>query len=290
MIFTAIAILPYLGPLVQATQSNPDFQVLGHDSIQNSNDAKSFFIPGGRSAFRSLTSWYWNHWPAWRETGSYVGYAVIVLLLWGLWKARSKQYWFWAILGLIFAILSLGPHLQIGGRIITSFELPYGWIERQFSMLKLAGVPARFFVITSLSLAILVSLALSKQRKFVAAIFLVVLAFEYLPAPVEVSAVIASPFYETLRSDPEQYAIIDISDVPAKVLYYQTIHERSLIGGYTTRPTASTDKFLAETNFKDKKTLQSLQVRYVLVPPGVEYAKGLDEVYSDRFLTAYRVY
>ncbi len=294
-----IIALPYLGTVVHGTYHNPDFDILGHDPLLNSTDLKSFFIPGGRSVYQEATSWYWDHWPAWRETGSYIGYTVIVLLLWGLWKAclpagkaRSNHFFLWSFLGILFAVLSLGPYLQIGGRIITSFHLPYYWLAEHISILQYAGVPVRFFVVTLFCLAILTSKVITRVLTYrhgmkIAIIFFILLAFEYLPAPVEVSAVTVSPFYETLRSEPGDFAVIDRSDAEAKVLYYQTIHEKHLIGGYTTRPTVSTERFLKETDFMNKKILQELNVRYILTKPDEILTFPL--VYQDSFLTAYQV-
>jgi len=324
---TALAVAPYFGPLLAMKYHTQEFNILGHDPVANSSDLKSFFIPGMRSMFGGLTARWWSWWSAPWEIGNYIGYSVIILLLWGFWKSRSKIFLFWMILGIIFAVLSLGPYLHIGGRVITSFQLPYAWLEHVVPLLSLAGVASRFFVVTSLSLAILVSLALarvlqeSRRGEFIAAIFFVILAFEYLPAPVIVSPVIVSDFYQKLAADHASYALIDVSDAPAKVLYYQTIHGKPLIGGYTSRPTMSANRFLEETPvIRDlvadppdgqtggerfhahtpprdgKKILTDLQVRYILIPRderGLEryVAKlKLPLVYEDSMLEAYQAY
>ena len=311
---TALAVAPYLGRILAVRYQTQEFNILGHDPVTNSADLKSFFIPGMRSAYSGLTERWWSWWSAPEEVGNYIGYSVLVLLIWGFWKARSGVFWFWTVLGSIFAILSLGPYLHIGGRVITSFRLPYAWLEPIIPLFSLAGVASRFFVITSLSLAILVSLTLAKQKKFIATIFLIFLAFEYLPAPVVVSPVVVSDFYNTLAKDQDRYAIIDISDAPAKVLYYQMIHGKPLVGGYTSRPTISANRFLDGTPvIRDlvadparyhtntpppdgKKVLAGLRIRYILIPRDERDLERyvaklkLPRVYEDAFLAAYKVY
>ena len=206
-------------------------------------------------------------------------------------------------MGAFFAALSLGPKTIV-----------YGWFIKAIPLFALAGVASRFFLITTVALSILVSLALSKQRKFVAAIFLVVLAFEYLPAPVVTSPIVVPPFYNQLAADHSSYGIIDISDAPAKVLYYQIIHGKPLVGGYVTRGTVSANQFLEttpviqdlvaegekfRTNAPPKNgraILQGLSVKYILIEPDdadeLRYLKnlGIPQVYQDADLAAYQVY
>lgn len=317
---TMLVAAPYLGPLFITKYTTADFNVYGHDPVANSSDLMSFFIPGMRSIFSNLTTHWWSRWSAPWEIGNYVGYSVLFLIAWGLWRLRSKPFIFWLCFGAGFAVLSLGPYLHISGHVITNFPLPYAILMRVFPPINMAGVASRFFVITTIALAVLVSMILAtlmqryRYGKIIAIIFLAVLSIEYLPSQVIASPVVVSDFYHRLAADHATYALLDVSDAQAKVLYYQTIHGHPLVGGYTSRPTVSSNKFLAETPVVNdlladdqryqthippsngKKILTDLQVRYVLIPAGDadlrRYVAGLKIplVHQDTILEAYQVY
>ena len=309
VLLVVVLTAPYLGPFLHFKYTTNELEVYGHDPVIFSSHLKSFLVPGGRSFFNIFTVDTWSKWPGWREDGSYVGWSVLLLLGWGFFKARSKWFWFWGVTGVIFAILSLGPK--------TMF---YGWFVGAIPLFALAGVASRFFVITTVALSILVSLTLahliSRHRRgmLIAVLFFILLAFEYLPEPVVTSPVVVSPFYRQLATDPERFAIIDISDNHAKVLYYQTIHEKPLVGGYVSRSTVSANRFLEITpvindlvaggeKFRSRRPpangramLASMSIKYIVVNQYdedlLQYIKqlGIPRAYQDEYLAAYQVY
>lgn len=320
ILFSFLLLGPYFGWMIYEKTTNGDFDFLGHDPLQYSVDLWAFFIPNFTSIFKNFTMAYWAKWHySWENVG-YLGYSVLILIGYGLGKMRKKNVYFWFFIFLIFCVLALGPYLQINGTVNKNIVLPYFWIQQYIPYISLQGVPARFVSFSFLAVAILVAFVFSdilKQKTIwkilIVAIFTLAIFIEYLPAQIGTSQIPLADFYTQLAQDKNDYAVIDMSFNYDRVLYYQTIHHKHLIGGYTSRTTKKTQDFLKNTpvinniyhtqdfeeNFDFKggiEILKHYKIKYILVNNqdkkrlGIVGKLNLAIVFQNNRLTVFRVY
>lgn len=312
---TLIVLSPYLGPMIYQKITNPDFNLPGHDPIFYSTDLYAYFIPGQTSFLGQDISNIWSNWTGRNENIAYLGIGVLILMLYGLVKIRSKKIIFWFLTFLIFAILSLGPYLHINGGVTGAAHLPYFYMDKYVPFVSMQGMPSRFVIMAYLAAALLVSFAIAdilKWKHFIKFIIVglvtAIIVLDFWPIKFKTSPLTVPEFYYTLQKDPGDFAILDTSAETSKVMFYQTIHHKKMIGGYTSRETVNTKNFLTknpvisniyfgqdfETEEADPSILKSYNVKYILVGDSV---KGhivdklkLPMVYATRELAVYQVY
>jgi hypothetical protein len=226
---------------------------------QLSADLTAFFTPS------ELHPW-WGEWAAgWagRFTASlsertvFAGYSVLALALLAL-LARRRAARFWGLAALVFAALSLGPVLHMGGSSrlagVGPIPLPYALLPRALPLLKISRSVSRFDVMVMLSLGVLAALGLdgllrrARQAgyhedvgRLLAAAALGLVGFEFWVAPYPMSPPETQPFYYQLAREAGDFAVMDIPmdwDRPANLLY-QTVHQKPLVSGYTSRANPS---------------------------------------------------
>ena len=195
------------------------------------------------------------------EQTVYLGYVTLALAVAAVaWRRRAR---FWALVGLIFVVLALGPLLHVagawrfdvGGVPIT---VPLPAIVFHF----LPGVSAlrvfsRFTVIAMLALAILAGYAMAALRerleaararpRLVTAIGIVVgvaVLVDYLAVPLPVLSTRIPRPLEALGAETGPGRRGSVLDVPldwrvGKYEYYQTAHGRPLLVGLVPRPAPS---------------------------------------------------
>lgn len=216
-----------------------------HNSVRCSMDLLAPFIPGGHWRFAGLTQWYWSRLPVnIHESSVYMGISVIVLLVY-VWRrrreVRTESVHLWFLVLLVFAVMSLGPVLHIGGREVPYLRLPYALVESLFPPLKLSGVPVRMMVMVMLAASVLcaagVKLLLQgkMKKKVVLMLTVVILAVEYLPRPLPASQPPLKGYVQVLQDLPDGGGIIDVLTKRTPALYYQTIHEKPVAFGYVAR-------------------------------------------------------
>lgn len=182
------------------------------------------------------------------ERAIFLGYVPLLLAAIGIWLRRGRALT-WAVGALLFAILALGPVLQIAGAGYAAVPLPYRLLQ-QIPGVNLSRVPARFALLTTLCLAILAGYGLVGLRERfprlrqghaqTSALLLLVAALlaEHLAAPYPLTAVEPAPFYRQLAASAEEGAVLELpfSITRATSLFGQTVHGKPLVGGYLSRP------------------------------------------------------
>jgi hypothetical protein len=209
----------------------------------------------------------------------FLGFGVLVLAMIGTvaaWRARrgrldrQMRVWVWAVIG--FALLTLGPLLQIQGRYLfsldnllreggtsqdVSFPLPFTLLH-YLPVIKANRVPNRFSIVLSLALAMLVAYgtwillrrtlrAGHPARTVVATTLLLVVAlFDQVSAPLPLTdARIPAP-YRVIRDDPGDFAILQLplgwrnsfgtrGAERTQLQYLQSYHHKRLLAGNTSR-------------------------------------------------------
>lgn len=285
-----LLVAPLLVPLIYQKTVTTNYDVYGHDPLIYSADVQSLFVPGPYSLYAKQTISVWQSWTGYWESNSYPGYILLAVVAFVLWhRRRSMQVWFWAGTAAIFGILSMGPYLHVGGITHRSIPLPYIFFMK-LPIVSLGGVATRFFSFAFFALLILLAVGIAdlpnrfRHGRMLAWIVFALIAVELFPAPIETSDIVVPRFYEQMAQDAERYSIIDVSYDPPKTLYYQTIHHKPLIDGYTSRPTVATQQFMKNTPVlsdlfdeqyryqyvsppKDgKEILRQLNIKYILIP------------------------
>jgi hypothetical protein len=246
-----------------------------------------FYQPGGQESFSADVTTFITPSPLWGPgtaplsggpnpnhlpTGSveitaYLGGMPLLLATISLWAARRDPHrvLIWAVAGLVFFLLSLGPYLYIDdSRTFSlfgaSFSVPLPY--QLYDQLPLAGgrrVPARMVVFGIMALSVLAGIGLSlvmdwlKTRWRLVAPLAAVLVLgtvwlEYWNPPVYLTALSSPAIFSEIRDEPGDFTVLHApvgrrngwtfaGDATGAVLvmYYQTLHEKRSIGGYLSR-------------------------------------------------------
>jgi hypothetical protein len=230
----------------------------GHLSKDFSLDLLAPVIHGGHWRFSALTKPYWSSVDLKIDESSvHLGVSVIILLIYVFYVwLRRRVFSFpgigiWYFILIFFALLSLGPVLQVWGKEITSVKLPYALLER-LPGLALSGVPARMIVITLLAAAVICAVGFSRLlrlglvgRSF-ALLLAALLVVEYLPStphglptPIWTSQIAAPEYVAALKALSPGGSVLDLTARNDLDLYYQTIHDKPIALGSMSRVPAS---------------------------------------------------
>jgi hypothetical protein len=156
----------------------------------------------------------------------------------------------WWIFTGIFACLSLGPFITIYG---VNTYVPTPWaLLRYLPIVGAARMPTRMTILVMLGLSMLFAMAVAHLRRRVArpqlaaACIAVLLIFELLPAPRPVFSAAVPEFHRIIHDDPRPVRVLNLpfglkdglserGAYSARYQYFQTVHEKRLIGGYLSR-------------------------------------------------------
>jgi hypothetical protein len=185
------------------------------------------------------------------EAGGWLPLLPLALAGWAVWRhwgAEATRYW--TAIGALFFVWALGPHLMALGRN-TGMILPQT-VLRFVPVAANARIPGRAMVLVYLAIAVLGALALARWRArsrpgllAMAGIAFIVVADD-LPAPIPLVALDRPAIYETLRDRPERGIVYELPVgtrdsfhqrglLDHRVLFYQTIHGRPIVGGVVSR-------------------------------------------------------
>lgn len=253
-----------VGPVVLANQlaaSEATIQVNSNlDSLHFQPDALELFLPNpGVSRFfgAAVLDFYARHGigPT-IETAVYLSWVGILLGAIVLWRG-NRQSRGWLLLSILFAVLALGPRLQILGRThFTEHQLPL--IMPYALLTALPGldfmrVPGRFMMVGYVVWALTASLGLlqllqrwPRWRRPLLIAVTALLLIEFWPVTWPVEALRPVPdFYQELANDDEMYGVLDLPVKPTPRLWYvsyssyyqmyQMTHRKGIANGYISR-------------------------------------------------------
>ncbi|MHB8100980.1 MAG: hypothetical protein ACYDEF_02105 [Methanosarcina sp.] len=255
-VISLIGLIPLTIENIQIATSNENFLKLDpSEAIMYSTDLLSFFLPSVlHPIFGGFTKDIYSNFSGnTSENTTFIGYTVILLSLFAVRRLKeNKNVKFWSIAALIFSLISLGPLLHINGS--TSFTvfhatipLPHLALYYLIPFLDNCRTTGRFFVIASLSFAVLTGYGVSEllkskenNKKMVAIVIGSLIIFEYLAIPFPVSAVSEPSFYEEISQDRDNYALLEIPatlnySAGVNTIYYQTIHGKPVVGNWAAR-------------------------------------------------------
>ncbi len=317
IVFTAIIASPFIimilpnvsGASISVAQQNSGVVA----NMQWSNNLLSFFLPSYYNGiFHSIALSYAQSIYALTYKGisyqmnvgervSYIGYTVLALIIAGLYfdykKNKLKNTALWLVFGIIFAWLSLGPYLQVGGTV-TGIPTIYS-LYRLIPIFSIIREPGRFDMIVTLCLAILAAfgfqqLTQDKDRKKAFSILVVVSALillEYNGTPLSgafASQTITSTqiplAYSQIGKIPGNFSVLVLpilpnasaepAQYPGQATYFVSALKRPIIGGYTSRSNAS--QSLSVSAIPLDQEAQYLQLGY-----GLAYPSPINENYSN---------
>lgn len=251
-----IGIIPLtLENILTATSGDNFLKLSPSETVMYSADLLSFFIPSVlHPVFGNITTEIYNNFSGnTSENTMFIGYTVILLSLLAVYRLKGNKYVkFWLIAALSFSIISLGPLLHVNGKTSftefnTTVPLPYLVLYYLIPFLDNCRTTGRFFVIASLSFAVLMGYGASEllksnriNKKAAAIVITGLIIFEYLAVPVSISPVDEPSFYKEISQDKGNYALLEIpatNDYVAgsTIIYYQTIHGKPVIGNWAAR-------------------------------------------------------
>jgi hypothetical protein len=173
-------------------------------------------------------------------------FAVAVALLYA--GLRLPRYW--VVLTCGAALLSLGPFISLAG---WQTYVPTPWsLLRYFPVIGATRTPARISILVMLGAAVLLAFAVralraqSKRPWLPSTVVASFLLLELLPAPRELHPATAPSFYKLIAADPRPVRVLTLpfglrdgtsshGNFSAATQYFQTVHEKGLIGGYLSR-------------------------------------------------------
>lgn len=265
-----IIAFPFMFPLIKEIVISKSTYMYAGGFVEYSADLLGFFLPQVfHPLFKDVVSPIYSNFSGnAAEYTVFMGYTVILLSILGLIKIKTNEAKFWALSAAIFFVLCLGPILHVNGILSIPVEdydlyipLPYA-VLMHIPFFSMARVPSRWDVLVMLSLAVLAGYGLSYifdklgakllKNKYKINIILILFSclilFEFLSVPYTMSNAEIPNFYEQIANDDEDYAILEVPIIwYADVMYYQTLHEKNLVGGYVSRPPNNAIAFLKST-------------------------------------------
>ena len=161
---------------------------------------------------------------------------------------RAPRGW-WAFTA-IFASLALGPFVHVAG--INTY-VPTPWtVLRYLPIIGAARMPTRMTILVMLGVSMLLAMALAHLRersgrpRLLTAVVTALLLIELIPSPRPVYSAALPAVNQIIANDPTPIRVMNIpfglkdglserGAYSARNQYAQTVHEKSLIGGYLSR-------------------------------------------------------
>ena len=299
---------PIIIPLMYILRIDPFLDA--HNPITFSLDLFALFIPGESWRFGQLTEAYWSKLPIGiSEASVYLGYAVIILLVYLWMKRRNIEFVklneinLWYFIAAFFFLMALGPALQVNGKVIYDKLMPYTLMESILPFMKLSGVPIRMVVMVSLSASVLSAMAFamiqrSSRSRVFSLLILALLFVESLPTSLPFTSTEVPNYVSALAELPNDGGVLDKA-APTKYLqlYYQTQYRKPMVFGYVARTPSSVaekEKGLVRASNRGEyvRLWNDYQVRYIVTPDVIEYENpfvSVDLVYQDKDVNIYRL-
>lgn len=260
--FFFLTIFPFFIPIIKEKYSGYEYVDLG---IYGAADVISFFIPSTlHPVFKHLAKKSPVYIPP--VLSVYIGTIPLVFSLILAFKLKDLNHkikiklWMWS--GLFFALMTLGPYLKIMGKEYPNILLPF-WVLKRIPLLKDIRNPNRFAIFLMLSLSVLVGYASlrifmktsahPKSFPLTLILFILILtgilaeniSIPYPTTPNEIPEV-----YLEIAQEKDSFAIAELNGkwseekhfaIFPKYMYYQTVHQKKLIGARTARMNKQTE-------------------------------------------------
>jgi hypothetical protein len=197
-----------------------------------------------------------------------LGYIALGLAFVALLGLRRDGRMFWGLAALWFLCLTLGPYLRVTGNWLTGIPLPYLLFYKYLPFFQEGRDPSRFMPLAVLMLSVLAAFGVRDllqriHRKERLTLFAVILSglilFENITGWVGSYEPEVNPIYKKLGQMPGNFAIIDLTQEPHKLLL-QTVHGKKITYIEKTIPRSSSRNWMlpVEYDFRSPETLLNL--------------------------------
>jgi hypothetical protein len=256
--------------------------------------------------FGSLSFGWFSSLPGgFNENVASVPWVALVTIVAGVLWAGFRPLKGWVVFTGAFAWLALGPFVVVAQQL-TYVPTPWALL-RYLPIIGAARTPTRITILVMLGVSMLLAMAVhhlrsrSRHPRLVAAAIAALLLFELLPAPRTLHSAAIPEVYRIVAADPRPIRVLSLpfglrdginsrGNYSSSSQFYQTFHEKRLVGGYISRlPGGSIDRYrnnptlrvllrlsegtpvepelYARALEQADRTLDRLQIGYVVIDP-----------------------
>ncbi len=215
-------------------------------------DLLAFLVPNPTSAW---LGWIASGWLT-SEPGGFIEnvaaipwtatFAIAIAMLYAGFRAPRP----WIIFTGGALLLALGPFIKVAD-LNTHIPTPWAWV-RYLPVFGAARTPTRISILVMLGTAVLLTLAVSALRArsrrpwLPVAVVGCCLFLEIIPVPRTIHPVSIPTFYDRIAADKRPVRVLTLpfglrdgttsyGNFSASTQFYQTVHEKELLGGYLSR-------------------------------------------------------
>ena len=206
--------------------------------------------PNHPLAPEAITRWLTNRPQAYIENVASLPYIALAILFFA-WRAGWRPSRWWVGLSAMCGLLALGPFIHVAG-LNTYVAGPWALL-RYVPLIGLVHTPARFAILFTLCVAILVAQALAElsrrhpsRRRMLFGAASIALVAELIPAPLTLYSAAIPPLYRHVAASPEATVLLEIPTgvadgvsslgaFTARTEFNQTAHGRAVMGGFLSR-------------------------------------------------------
>ena len=187
------------------------------------------------------------------ENVASIPWVLFVIVAGALVVAGTRLPRRWIAWTIFFSLLALGPFISVAG-VLTYVPTPWALL-RYVPIIGAARMPSRFAVLVVLGMALLAAFALrdlrarSRRPQLVLMSATVLLLVEALPAPRVLHSAEVPSVYRIIASDPRDVRVLNLpfglrdglsshGNTTAAWQFFQTVHEKPIMGGYLSRLSA----------------------------------------------------
>lgn len=243
---------PFISQLLNATHKNSALTASMSEQNWYSSDITNFFRPPPILTLNNMGLIHGSFSGNSFESITFLGFTALALSIVSIVKVNRDKILPWLIVGVCLAVVSLGPYLKVLGTN-TNFILP-DYFLFQLPFLHSLQVVTRSIVMVTMAVSVMAAfgidflmskMKLSKsQRIIIPCILLTLVIIESLTIPYPSTALEVPKFYYQIGQITDKTAILETpighysgSDMYSDYwfLYYQTIHQKPIYGGYSAR-------------------------------------------------------
>jgi len=228
-----------------------------------------------------------THFEYWTTCTNYIGWVVILAMLFGWKHRRSFRFggWAWMLFGAM--LIAMGPYLRLNGSVLmlgsTPIHLPAQTVDFLFPLFSITAMHAyRYSAVVCIAVAVLAARGMGRYTPlWMLGILLETTLISPQPYPQHTTAISQSPTLRRLRDLPDAAVFTfpvakeDLHDL-STVLLAQTIHEKPIHEGGIHRRAGHDSTQL----FRDNYVVDALSGRW-----GPEYPSTLEGKMGLQYLT-----
>ncbi len=231
-------------------------------------DLLAYFAPNPlHPLFGSLSFGWLSGLPGgFNENVASVPWVALVTIVGAVLWAGFRPLKGWVVFTGVFAWLALGPFITVAQQL-TYIPTPWALL-RYLPIIGAARTPTRISILVMLGVSMLLAMAVqhlrsrSRHPRLLVAAIGALLLFELLPAPRTLHSAEIPEVYRIVAADPRPIRVLSLpfglrdgissrGNYSSSSQFYQTFHEKRLVGGYISRlPGGSIERYRRNTTLR----------------------------------------